>query len=272
MKRYKYKKIMFYLIENDIDNFKESLLKCFNAEDLNIDVDINFKENEFIDMYIKCNNLYINIQFVYTQRFFKNCYELINGYSANIFKDSRKILSIIFKFIQFHYPIVSKREPLYCHNCNKLIGYIFNDSNECRENVTPLITNDSQDKDLLYDGYEIPFCHECHEYFCEDCIIDGDEFVDSICEECLDKYDTRTEEEKRCDEDDFIKRWAMCKYEDSEDEEFIDEEIPMCIDCDYYDECLDEANGSACGYEMFCDSIVGHGYDSMEDFWECNGI
>lgn len=26
------------------------------------------------------------------------------------------------------------------------------------------------------------------------------------------------------------------------------------------------------GYEMFCDSIIGCGYDSMDEFWECNGI
>ena len=270
MKKYKYKNIMFYLYENNIKTLREYLLDCFDKNDCK--VDILFKENEFIDIHINCDDSSIRINFIYTQRYFKNCYELTDGYYANIFKGSRKILSKLFDVLETHYPIVTKREPLYCHCCGKLIGYTFNDSNNYRENVTPLITNESQDKDLLYDSYEIPFCYECNEYFCDDCIIWDDEFSDSICEECIDKYDTRTEEEKISDEDDFIKHWTNCKYDDEHCEEYDDDETPICRFCDSYDECLENANDSACGYEMFCDSIVGCGYDSMEDFWECNGI
>lgn len=270
MKKYKYKSIMFYLYKNDISKLKEDLFAYFNTKEYRINID--FKENEFIELCINHNNLSVSINFIYTQQFFKNCYVLNDGYYANIFKGSRNILSKVFEMLQSSYPIITKREPLYCHCCGKLIGYTFNDLNEYRENVTPLITNEQQDKDLLYDSYEIPFCYDCHEYFCEDCIICGDDFSNSICEECLDKYDTRTEEEKISDEDDFIKHWAQCKYENCEDGEYFSEQIPMCADCDNYDSCRSYADDSFCGYEMFCDSIVGHGYDSMEDFWECNGI
>lgn len=86
--------------------------------------------------------------------------------------------------------------------------------------------------------------------------------------DCFDKGLEITEaEENISDIDDFIKNWTTCKFSE------VDcDIIPFCRHCDSYDECLSKANDAACGYEMFCDCIVGCGYDSMEDFWECNGI
>jgi len=41
-----------------------------------------------------------------------------------------------------------------------------------------------------------------------------------------------------------------------------------CYDCEKYDECLKMAQDNKDGYEAFCDCIVGHDYNSMEEFWE----
>lgn len=86
---------------------------------------------------------------------------------------------------------------------------------------------------------------------------------------CFDKglETIEAEAEKASDIDDFIKNWTTCKFEEDDCDE-----IPSCIHCDNYDECLNKANDAACGHEAFRDCIVGCGYDSMEDFWECNGI
>lgn len=65
------------------------------------------------------------------------------------------------------------------------------------------------------------------------------------------------------DESDFINRWANCKNENHEG---------TCQECGYYEECLEEAEDNSFGYTSFCDCVLSGGYDSMEDFWECNGI
>lgn len=66
---------------------------------------------------------------------------------------------------------------------------------------------------------------------------------------------------------DFLAKWGRCEYQDIDDSKLFD-----CENCDKFEDCMDDANFAYVGYEMFCDSIVGCGYDSMEEFWECNGI
>jgi hypothetical protein len=63
-------------------------------------------------------------------------------------------------------------------------------------------------------------------------------------------------------EDYLIENWTTCKFDED------DNKYRNCYGCDYYDECLENAEDSRDGYNSFCDCIVGCGYDSMDDFWE----
>jgi hypothetical protein len=47
--------------------------------------------------------------------------------------------------------------------------------------------------------------------------------------------------------------------------------IKKCDDCEYHDECVDNAEDNRDGYELF-EEIVSDAYGSVEAFWECNGI
>ena len=65
----------------------------------------------------------------------------------------------------------------------------------------------------------------------------------------------------------FLEKWVLCKYDDIDDSKLY-----SCTNCEHFENCMDDANFAYVGYEMFCDSIIGCGYDSMDEFLECNGI
>ena len=64
----------------------------------------------------------------------------------------------------------------------------------------------------------------------------------------------------------FITRWTTCKLNSDDDN------YENCKHCKSYFECLEDAEDSRDGYAAFEDLILSGGYDSMDDFWECNGI
>lgn len=68
------------------------------------------------------------------------------------------------------------------------------------------------------------------------------------------------------DMDDYLlDHWAVCKFEEK------DSKHRSCEDCEFYDDCLQDAEDNRGGYESFCD-IVSDAYGSVDAFWECNGI
>ena len=64
----------------------------------------------------------------------------------------------------------------------------------------------------------------------------------------------------------FLESHNVCKFD------YKDHRFYSCRECDSLIDCMERAWDAEVGYEMFCYSIVGCGYDSMEEFWECNGI
>ncbi|MDF2588203.1 MAG: hypothetical protein K0S41_2044 [Anaerocolumna sp.] len=68
------------------------------------------------------------------------------------------------------------------------------------------------------------------------------------------------------DKGEFITSWTTCKLD------IDNNNYENCKHCRLYFECLLDAEDSRDGYDSFEDMILSGGYDSMDDFWECNGI
>ena len=62
--------------------------------------------------------------------------------------------------------------------------------------------------------------------------------------------------------EDFIERWSYTECENDYN----------CSGCEEYEECLNSARDAYEGQIIFHDMVISGGYDSEEDFWECNGI
>lgn len=78
--------------------------------------------------------------------------------------------------------------------------------------------------------------------------------------------DYETEDFDYCDSDDYLlENWTTCKFEED------DARYKNCYECNYYDECIENAEDNRDGYESLCD-IVSDAYGSVDAFWECNGI
>lgn len=136
------------------------------------------------------------------------------------------------------------------------------------------------DDKTLYDFYDGIFqCDICGEFYCSDCR-DYNEYDSCfICDNCLEN-DFNNYLKNECDdkcydciyenkchyEENTIDEWGHCLFNDN------DTKYLQCDTCNKKDKCLSEAEDNRDGYAMFEDCIVGCGYDSMDDFWECNGI
>lgn len=59
----------------------------------------------------------------------------------------------------------------------------------------------------------------------------------------------------------FIERWSTIECENE-----------CCEDCNNYDNCYESAVDAYDAQIIFHDMVISGGYDSEEDFWECNGI
>lgn len=262
MKKYKYKSKMFYLHDNDINYLQDHSKKYF---DDNFQCNYEFQKNDFINLTIVTNGTTVILKFKYNPIYFIKCYEFNGIYETNEYKGSKNIIKKFFEFLDSCCESVTCRDPLYCHNCGELIGYYFNHDGNFRENVTPLITSNSQCKDDIYDGYEIRVCEDCKNYFCNDCINSIDFFDEYfyLCDSCYLELDDRTDEEKLIDEQNFIMRYSSLEFDDCEG---------GCQVCNHYDECSYDANECRDGELAFEDMVLSGGYDSIDDFWECNGI
>lgn len=65
-----------------------------------------------------------------------------------------------------------------------------------------------------------------------------------------------------CNDKLFIEKWSTIECENDY----------CCEGCETYDECYESAVDAYEGQIAFHDIVISGGYDSEEDFWECNGI
>lgn len=268
MKKYDFRQeIMFHMYENDMDEFCSNVVKYYNNE-LNIDLFCIGIKNKEIKFNFETDNVILNLEFTYDDSLFEHCYRFDGLYNCNIYKGSRNIINKLYWFIYKNSVIITKKEPLYCNDCKKQIGWIVNDELCCAGfdySISGFSSIKEYEKSLLEAGNVVE-CIECGEFYCDDCAninYEYESYSNFVCENCS---DDEFDEEYYCDED-LIEKWGNCKF-DEDDEHKPD----SCEDCEYYENCLLEAEDNSDGYSSFCDCIVGHGYDSMDDFWECNGI
>ena len=279
MKKYDYKEeIMFFLWDsytttNYNDGISDEISKYFKNK-YNIMVNCDGKDKEYINIKFITGDNYVLINFKYDESLFYNCYKSDGIYECEKYKGTRAIIHKLWQYLFDKFLIITKKEPLLCHECGKQIGIIFNDFDADEKSIGAGGKDGDDPKKLYdYDDESINKCHKCGEYFCEDCSRDfynGFYFYNSvpdfICKDCEDDEDDGNIDDEYYEED-LIDKWGYCKFDDD------DENKPdSCEDCDYYEDCIDSAEDNRDGYSAFCDCIVGHGYDSMDDFWECNGI
>lgn len=67
-------------------------------------------------------------------------------------------------------------------------------------------------------------------------------------------------------EEGTMESWRNCLYDEDDDRH------EECDNCELKEKCFEDAEDARSGYAAFCDCIIGCGYESMDDFWECNGI
>lgn len=269
MKKYDYKNETMFFIWDDytVTRFSNELSNYFKNKH-NITVECNGKDKQYINIKFKTDDNYVLVNFKYDESLFYNCYKHSGIYECEKYIGTRAIIHKLRQYLFDKFLIVTKKEPLLCFGCGEQTGVIFNDF-EADDKSICAGGGAYDDPQKLYDYYDesINKCYECGEYFCEDCsrsFYDGfhNYDFDFVCKDC-EEYDFDDNEHA----EDIIDRWGTCNFDDD------DKNKPECCDeCEYYEDCLSDAKDNMYGYAAFCDCIVGHGYDSMDDFWECNGI
>ena len=78
------------------------------------------------------------------------------------------------------------------------------------------------------------------------------------------KYENDEDDYYYADNEYLLENWTNCQF-DREDARYKN-----CTNCEYYDDCLEEADDNRDSYAAFEDLILESGYDSMDDFWESN--
>jgi len=272
MKKYDFRQeIMFYIYENDIEKFTEGVSTYFESE-LEVELTCNGIKNKEINFSFKKDDLCLNLTFLYDNSLFDHCYNFYGTYECNVYKGSRNIINKLYWYIRDNYQIITKKEPLYCTDCGKQIGWTYNDIddfNRCcgdYDNSVSGFNKSERYENILWESDDIIRCIECGNFYCDSCANINYLYETSssfTCKDCEDDDDIDDEYY----EEDLIDKWGDCKF-DEDDENKPD----RCEDCEYYEDCIDNAEDNRDGYSAFCDCIVGHGYDSMDDFWECNGI
>jgi hypothetical protein len=278
MKKYDYREeLMFYMYDNDMERFCTNVIQYFK-NDLKINLTcVGTKDNEITFNFI-ADKLSLNLLFIYDNSLFNYSYKFNGIYECSTYKGSRNIINKLYWFIRDKYLIVTKKEPLYCNDCGKQIGWIFNDFGNEDDSIC-CIGSKSQPENVMYDYYELHRCDECGNFYCDDCT-SYDYDYNFTCDSCKEKH-FNEHKEKKCDgecwncaydnvcnyEENLLNsNWKSCRFDEDDDR------YEECDDCEYRDECLSDAEDNRSGYAAFCDCIVGHGYDSMDEFWECNGI
>lgn len=283
MKKYNYgKKIMFYVHDNNLNELTKTVDKLFKAT--NINIKYSFLENNYIKINFNNYDLNLEVQLNYDDSLFEYCYVWSGVYFSNKFKGTRSLLNKLYSIIKDRYPVITKKEPVFCKECNDQIGWFFNDYsvNSLDNWVSGYIRDKIYQKRLL-ECNDVVRCIKCNSFYC-DCCADIDyNFEDSgsfICDSC-DNNTFENYKDNECDgncyeciydnrchyEDNILaSNWAFCEFDDD------DVRYKICDNCEHRENCIERAEDSKFGYEIFCDSIVGHGYDSMDDFWDSNGI
>lgn len=283
MREYNYnEKIMFYAYENNLQDFATKVEDFF--KELNINIECSFLVSDYIKIYFNDNDLNLEIQFNYDDSLFEYCYAWNGMYSSNKFKGSRRILNLLYTIIDKKYLIVTRKEPIFCKGCNEQIGWFFNDySCGSFESFVSGYSESKEYQKRLLDSWDIVKCVKCDSFYCDCCANIDYEFEDSssfICDSCdnvafenyqNDECDGNCDEciyESKCHYEDNIldSKWVSCEFDDDDDR------YKDCVGCEHRDDCIESAEDNRSGYDAFCDCIIGGGYDSMDDFWECNGI
>lgn len=271
MKKYDYREeIIFYTWDDyNIESFTSKILDYFK-ERYDIYVECDGKDKEYINIKFITDDNYVLINFKYDESLFYNCYKSDGIYECEKYKGTRAIIHKLWSYLFDWFLIITKNEPLLCHECGNSTGIVFNDFNADEKSIAAGGgVHDNPKKLYGYDEDGINKCCKCGEYFCDDCSRDShyNNYLytyDFVCKDC--ELEEIEDDEYYYDED-LIEKWGDCKF-DEDDENKPD----SCEDCEYCEDCIDSAEDNRDGYSAFCDCIVGHGYDSMDDFWECNGI
>lgn len=282
MKKYNYKEeIMFFLWDDyTVVNFGNKISNYFENKH-NIKVECSGKDKDYINIKFIMADNYVITNFKYDESLFYNCYKHDGIYECEKYIGTRAIIHKLWYYLFDYFLIITKKEPLLCNKCGKPTGIIFNDY-EADEKSVGAGGCDGDDLMKLYDysGGGINKCYKCGEYFCDDCTYDSHGFYGSYssftCDNCEDGKFDNYNCDGNCDDCDYddkchyeentIDRWGNCKFDDS------DKNKPNCCEeCEFYSECLSNAEDNRDGYESFCD-IVSDAYGSVDAFWECNGI
>ena len=68
------------------------------------------------------------------------------------------------------------------------------------------------------------------------------------------------------DKQDFINRWHLCELPSDS------HQYQHCYECKRLMHCYEDAKDNYLGNQLFEEIILNSGYDSMDAFWESNGI
>ena len=280
MKEYNYGKSIMFCVFNDINGYCEDLkLEFFKKiKDNHIKMNVDYVEKNFISIEFMTYDNIMKLVFKYNDFLFNNCYQFDGIYQSENYIGTKPIITKLFSYLKKEYVIVTKKEPLLCTGCEEQIGWIFNDDG-LDDNSVCACGSDILDKDMYDIHMESYRCCECGDYYCNDCGYSNDYDFGFVCNTCKEEefenykncqcngdcdecmYDWKCNYEER-----MLEKWATCKFNEN------DKRCEDCENCNCREECLSDAEDSRDGYAMFKDSIVGCGYDSMDDFWECNGI
>lgn len=280
MKNYNYKEeIMFYLWDDCmVADFAGEISNYFKSK-YNITTECHGKDKEYINIKFLTDDNYVQVNFQYDESLFYNCYKNNGVYECEKYIGTRAIIHKLISYLFNDFLIITKKEHLLCHKCGKPTGIVFNDY-EADERSISSGGRANDDTKQLYDYYEegINKCYKCGNYFCDDCSRNLYYYEDDfICEDCDDDKFYNYNCDGNCDECIYNNKcnyeenlldsnWVSCEFDNDDDRH------KRCDDCEHRDSCIESAEDSKIGYSMFVDSIVGCGYDSMDDFWECNGI